>query len=77
MSQSAAGRRRACPCRDASMTVWEQTWRTVRSAATTGWSKVRTSASLMPMSRTCAGGIGPSPRSASFSEPAGHSSITR
>lgn len=35
------------------------------------------SASRMPMSRTCAAGIGPCLRSASFSEPAGHSSITR
>ena len=35
------------------------------------------SASLVPMSRTCAAGIGPFLRSASFSEPAGHSSITR
>ena len=35
------------------------------------------SASLMPMSRTCPAGIGPFLRSASFSEPAGHSSITR
>jgi hypothetical protein len=34
------------------------------------------SASLMPMSRTCAAGIGPFRRSASLSEPAGHSSIT-
>ena len=42
MSQSGAGRRRAWPCRDASITAWEQIMRTVGSAATTGWSKVRT-----------------------------------
>ena len=32
MRQSGAGRRRAWPCRDASMTAWEQTVRTVGSA---------------------------------------------
>jgi hypothetical protein len=37
----------------------------------------RASAILTPMSRTCAGLIGPSRCRASASEPAGHSSITR
>src|SRR5215470_17582578 len=56
MSQSWAGRRRAAPCRDASMTAWEHTRRTAGFAATIGWSKVRTSAGRMAIanvSQTC------------------------
>ena len=37
MSQSGAWTLRAKPCRDASMTLPEQTMRTVGSAATVGW----------------------------------------
>ena len=51
MRQSRAGRRRAWPCRDASMTAWEQTVLTVGFAATTRWSKVRTVAGRMAIAK--------------------------
>ena len=51
MRQSRAGRRRAWPCRDASMPAWEQTALTVGFAATTRWSKVRTSAGRMAIAK--------------------------